>query len=79
MKQVATLADLAVGDRARVIALCAEGGMRRRLLDIGLIENTWVECLGQNPSRTLSAYFICGAVIALRKADGKTVLVEGER
>lgn len=78
MKQVATLADLAVGERARVIALCAKGGMRRRLLDIGLIENTWVECLGKNPSCTLCSYHIRGAVIALRKADGKNVLVEGE-
>ena len=43
--------------------------MRRRLLDIGLVENTRVECVGQSPSGDPKAFLIRGAVIALRLSD----------
>lgn len=78
MEHKTTLADLPVGQRARVTALCTKGSIRRRLLDIGLIENTQVECLGRSPAGDPSAYLIRGAVIALRKEDSKTILTEQE-
>ncbi len=71
-----TLSDLRPGQRALVLALYAQGGMRRRLRDIGLIENTQVECLGVSPGGDPAAYRIRGAVIALRREDGKTVEIE---
>ena len=49
--------------------------MRRRLLDIGLIENTDVECLGRSPAGDPSAYLIRGAVIAIRAADCRDILI----
>ena len=51
--------------------------MRRRLLDIGLVENTEVECLGRSPAGDPSAFLIRGAVIALRSADCAQILVRG--
>lgn len=78
MKYTATLADLPVGQGARVTALATQGSIRRRLIDIGLIENTQVECLGRSPAGDPSAYLIRGAVIALRKEDSKRVFIEQE-
>ena len=49
--------------------------MRRRLLDIGLVENTEVACLGRSPSGDPSAYLIRGAVIAIRSVDCATIIV----
>jgi Fe2+ transport system protein A len=49
--------------------------MRRRLLDIGLIENTCVECLGRSPCGDPAAYLIRGAVIALRSEDCRDILI----
>ena len=69
------LCDVAPGQRASVLTLFSTGGMRRRLLDIGLIQNTEVECLGASPGGDPSAYCIRGAVIALRAADCKDILV----
>ena len=69
------LPDLLPGQRARVHALLNEGGMRRRLLDIGLIENTVVECLGKSPAGDPGAYLIRGAVIAIRAEDGQKIIV----
>ncbi len=71
-----TLCDLQPGQRANVLALRTRGGMRRRLLDIGLIEHTPVECLGRSPGGDPSAFLIRGAVIALRRKDCAGVLID---
>ena len=44
-----TLADLLPGERAAVLKLNLTGRLRRRLMDIGLIEGTEVECVGLSP------------------------------
>ena len=66
MDTVLRLCDIAPGESCAVRALCATGGMRRRLLDIGLVENTPVYCVGKSPGGDPTAYLICGAVIAIR-------------
>ncbi len=69
------LSELKPGKCAVVSEMLAEGSMRRRLLDIGLVENTVVECVGKSPGGGLSAYLIRGAVIALRPEDSCRISV----
>ncbi len=76
MNEHLCLPALQPGQRARVCALLNEGSIRRRLLDIGLIENTIVECLGKSPAGDPGAYLIRGAVIAIRAEDGRKILIE---
>ena len=64
-----TLNTIPEGGKVRVSRLLSSGSMRRRLLDIGLIEGTDVAC---DPV----AYLIRGAVIALRAEDASQILVE---
>jgi len=75
MNDISTLKDLKRGQRGRVSALASTGGIRRRLLDIGLIEGTEVECLGKSPAGEPTAFLIRGAVIALRSEDSGNVLI----
>ena len=70
-----SLCDINVGDTATVKTIEVAGAMRRRLLDIGLIEDSRVECLLKSPSGNPAAYLICGAVIALRNSDAMRVRV----
>ena len=63
------------GQRASISTLKSMGSMRRRLLDIGLIENTEVECLGRSPGGDPSAFLIRGAVIAIRSEDCGNILI----
>lgn len=63
------------GDTAVVAKLGALGNMRRRFLDIGLIEDTSIECVGRSPGGGLSAFLIRGAVIAIRDEDCKKVFI----
>lgn len=69
------LTNLPEGESATVKTLCLSGNMRRRLLDMGLVEGTRVSCLYKSPAGDPIAYLIRGAVIALRSEDSATVLV----
>ena len=60
------LDDMTPGQRAEVLALRTESRMRRRLLDLGLVPGTRVECVGQSPGGDPKAYLIRGAAVAIR-------------
>ena len=71
-----SLEQLCPGESARVTALQSGGCLRRRLLDIGLIEGTNVECVGCSPCGDPKCFLIRGAVIAIRSADQRTILID---
>ena len=73
MNQTITLDKLAVGQNATVLRLNTVGDMRRRFIDLGLIEGTDVICVGKSPLGDPSAFLIRGAVIAIRSEDAGTV------
>ena len=69
MQELIPLCRIDVGERVLVKRINVRGSMRRRFLDIGLVEDTSVECVGRSPSGDPSAYRIRGAVIAIREED----------
>ena len=75
MAKASVLYDLKPGQEAIVQSLEVSGSLRRRLLDIGLVENTLVRCLGRSILGDPTAYLIRGAVIALRACDSRRVRV----
>lgn len=77
MNKITTLNELKPGERAFVREIKSTDGMHRRLLDIGMIENTPVECIGISPMGDPCAYLIRGAVIAIREDDGKNIYIDG--
>ena len=76
MNQPICLNDIAEGETAIVSSLTTVGSMRRRLLDLGVIEQTSIECIGSSPSGNPRAYRIRGAIIAIRRDDCSTILIE---
>jgi len=75
MNNMNSLKDLRQGQKAKVKSILSTGSIRRRLLDIGLIEGTEVECLLKSPAGDPVAYLIRGAVIALRSEDSSNILI----
>ncbi len=69
------LCEVPTGMTARVKDLSCAGNARRRMLDLGLIMDTVVHVLQRSPFGDPTAYFIRGAVIALRSDEAKTILV----
>lgn len=72
-----TLAQMNQGESAIICTLAATGSIRKRLLDIGLVPGTKVECLQKSPLGDPTAFFIRGAVIALRYEDCSKIFVQG--
>ena len=70
------LCSLAMGEKGKVKTIMIDGLMKRRLLDLGLINNTLVEALHKSPFGDPIAYFIRGTVIALRNDIASQILVE---
>ena len=73
MEQLSSLAGLDLGQGGRVASVEAEGDMRRRLLDLGLIPGTRVTCQGRSPAGDPAAYLVRGTVVALRARDAAAV------
>lgn len=64
------------GQSAIVKKINAEENMQRRFLDIGLIDDTKIECIGRSPSGDPSAYLIRGAVIAIRRENCSDIMLQ---
>jgi ferrous iron transport protein A len=75
-EKIMPLSYLPLGQKAKVKQLTSDGIIRRRMLDLGLINDTIVEALQKSPSGDPVAYFIRGAVIALRSEEASKILVE---
>ena len=76
MSEIERLSDMEIGERAVVRELLSDESIRRRLLDMGMIEGTVVECVGKSPAKDPCEYLVRGAVIAIRIKDGDKVLIE---
>lgn len=79
MNREACLNEIEPGQTAVVKELLSDGSIRRRLLDIGLVEGTLVECVGRSPGGDPSAYLIRGAVIAIRSEDSTRITIHEQR
>lgn len=75
MKTVA-MSTLKPGMKARIKSIDSKEDIRRRLLDLGMIENTIVECVGKSPLGDPSAYLVRGAVIVIRDIDSALIRCE---
>ncbi len=75
MKLYQPLHLLPIGKKATISHLQLKGDMRRRLLDLGFVPDTAVQCLYRSPMGDPTAYLIRGAVIALRQEDAEQIIV----
>lgn len=75
-QKLITLNNLPVGSYGMVKDLTAKGKVRRRMLDLGLIQDTIVESLRKSPAGDPIAYEIRGAVIALRSEEACNIFIE---
>ena len=75
MKLYQPLHLLPIGKKAVISRLLHTGDMRRRLLDLGFIPDTEIQCLYRSPLGDPTAYFVRGTVIALRQEDAEQIIV----
>lgn len=75
---MSTLSDLRKEQIATVIKLddSCQGYERFRLLDLGVVPGTEIQVALNNPLKDPVAYWIRGAVIALRKEQSDKIFVD---
>ena len=71
-----TLDELDIGKKALVKNICDDCSMKQRFIDIGIVEDTNIECVLLSPGKNPKAYMIKGAVIAIRNEDAKFIDIE---
>ena len=69
------LATLRPGDAGRVIDVTGEGAFRRRLLDMGFVNGTFVRVIKHAPLMNPIEYCIGGAHVTLRRDEAMHVVV----
>ena len=75
---MATLADLAVGDHARVSSITGSDEVSVRLLEMGLTPGVRVECLGVAPLGDPVELKIRGYRLSIRLSEAARVAVDKE-
>lgn len=70
------LNDLKLGAKGMVKKLNIFGKQKQRLLDIGLTEGTVIESVLRSPSGDPTAYYIRGALIAIRNEDSCNIMCD---
>lgn len=71
--KMTTLDTICPGQRACVESLHCAAGLHRRLTELGFIENTELQCLYRGPCGSPIAFYVRGAVIALRACDATKI------
>jgi len=69
------LSQVGLGGRCKITALYLDGLLRRRIMDLGMIPGTIVECIRKGPSGDPTAYRVRGTTIALRREDAARIRV----
>ncbi len=69
------LAELEEGESGYVMSVSTHPALKHRLEDLGLIPGTRVTCMARSPAGDPCAYLIRGALIALRQADAREIVL----
>ena len=75
MEKGTGLNTLCPDEIAIVKSLNSSGALRRRLMDMGIVEGTRVECLGMSPGGDPKAFLVRGAVLAIRGQDCRDIMI----
>jgi Fe2+ transport system protein FeoA len=68
-----TLDKLDIDKSAIIINLNCKGDLKRRLLDLGLVNGTTITTVFKSPIGNPIAYEVRGTTIALRKEDSRMI------
>ena len=73
-----TMADMKPGQIGYVTMIKCKNDIKRRLMDMGLIEKTKIECIMESPQGDPVAYKIRNTLVAIRKIDAKEIYIDVE-
>ncbi|MFR0822298.1 MAG: FeoA family protein [Clostridia bacterium] len=75
MENIVTLEKMPVGREAKIYKIEAQGDIKRRILDLGMIEGTKIRAVLRSPLGDPTAYEVRGSMISLRQEDANQIQV----
>ncbi len=70
------LSNLKIGECGTVKNISPDCALYNRLFDLGLVPGTKVSCVLKSPMGDPAAYFVRGALIAIRCEDSKKIILQ---
>lgn len=75
MKEKCSLSSIELKNSAKICNVECSKALKNRLYDLGILENTVITPIFESPFGDPTAYLIKNAVIALRKKDCESIIV----
>ena len=73
--KIGLLSDVSVGEICSIYAVELHERFANRLAELGIYDGVEVRCISVAPAGSPIALWICGTMIALRKADCSHIMV----
>lgn len=73
MKNVKDLSKVELNKEVKVKKINCNGNIKRRILDLGMIEGTKIKPVLKSPLGDPTAYEVRGSIISLREEDSKNI------
>ena len=71
-----TLKEVKVGETVKVVKLCGEGAVKRRIMDMGIAKGVEIYIRKVAPLGDPVEVTVRGYELSLRKADAEMVIIE---
>ncbi|MCQ2559637.1 MAG: 50S ribosome-binding GTPase, partial [Clostridia bacterium] len=76
MEKKLTLCDLPLGGKAQILLNQAEGAAGNKMLNLGLVQGSWVEVVRKSPLGDPRTYRVRGTLVALRNQQARKIWVK---
>ena len=74
--KIENLTQLPLNKSGKIKNINCDEGIKRRLLDMGLVNGTNIEPILVSPSGDPRAFLVRGTIIAIRKEDAKDIKIK---
>ena len=74
--KVENLSQLPLNKNGKIYKIECDEGIKRRLLDMGLVKGTNIVPILVSPSGDPRAFLVRGTIIAIRKEDAKDIKIK---
>lgn len=75
--EITKLSDIDKGRSAMIVAINGKEDIKRRFMELGMVEGTRIKCVLSSGTGAMRAYSVRGCVIAIRKSDADRIMVDG--
>lgn len=76
MKDYHTLNKVRLNQEVKIKKIDCSGNVKRRILDLGMIEGTKIKPVFKSPLGDPTAYEVRGTLISLREEESKRIIVK---